>query len=95
MSIDTGTDPYADDDRERADEDLLIERPDLGPGCHTVVAAGDPIPPALASLPRHARHPAPPPPDPDDKPKRRSAGRTRPAPEQAPEQAPDEVARAW
>jgi hypothetical protein len=40
---------------ETAGEDLLIERPDLGPGAHTLVAAGDPIPAGLAGLPRRKR----------------------------------------
>jgi hypothetical protein len=44
---------------ELAAEDLLIERPDLGPGCSTLIAKGDPIPPALAGLPRRPRQPAP------------------------------------
>jgi hypothetical protein len=35
-----------------ADEDLLIERKDLGPDSATFVAAGSPIPPDLAGLPR-------------------------------------------
>jgi hypothetical protein len=43
------------DETETAAEDLLIERPDLGPGCATLVSAGDPIPPALAHLPRRSR----------------------------------------
>lgn len=34
-----------------AEVDLLIERADLGPGCHTVVVAGQRIPPHLARLP--------------------------------------------
>ena len=45
---------------ELAAEDLLIERSDLGPGAATLVAKGDPIPPALAGLPRSARQPGPP-----------------------------------
>jgi hypothetical protein len=40
---------------ERAAEDLLIERADLGPGSYTTVAKGDPIPPELAHLPRRPR----------------------------------------
>jgi len=35
-----------------ADEDLLVERKDLGPDSATFIAKGDPIPPELASLPR-------------------------------------------
>lgn len=35
----------------RANEDMLIDRPDLGPGAHTLITAGQPIPPALAGLP--------------------------------------------
>jgi hypothetical protein len=37
---------------ELADEDLLIERKDLGPESSTFVAKGSPIPPDLAGLPR-------------------------------------------
>jgi hypothetical protein len=37
---------------ELADEDLRIERKDLGPDSATFVAKGDPIPPDLAGLPR-------------------------------------------
>jgi hypothetical protein len=37
---------------EVADQDLLIERKDLGPESSTFVAAGSPIPPDLAGLPR-------------------------------------------
>jgi hypothetical protein len=37
---------------ELADEDLVIERADLGPESGTFIAKGDPIPPELASLPR-------------------------------------------
>jgi hypothetical protein len=51
----------ADPRAELATEDLLIERPDLGPGAATLVAKGDPIPPALAGLPRRPRRPGPPP----------------------------------
>ena len=40
---------------EVAGEDLLIEREDLGPGAHTLIAKGDPIPPELAALPRRPR----------------------------------------
>jgi hypothetical protein len=40
---------------ERAAEDLLIEREDLGPGMYTAVAKDDPIPPELARLPRRPR----------------------------------------
>jgi hypothetical protein len=40
---------------ERAEQDLLIERADLGPGAATLVAAGDVIPPELAALPRRPR----------------------------------------
>jgi hypothetical protein len=39
-------------DPEVAEVDLQIERADLGPGCHTFVAAGSPIPRALIGLPR-------------------------------------------
>ena len=37
---------------ELADQDLLVERKDLGPESSTFVAKGDPIPPDLAGLPR-------------------------------------------
>ena len=37
---------------EVADEDLHIERADLGPEAATFIAKGDHIPPGLASLPR-------------------------------------------
>jgi hypothetical protein len=52
---------------ETAKADLLIDRPDLGPGAATLVAAGDEIPPELADRPRRDRgailtEPAPPPP---------------------------------
>jgi hypothetical protein len=41
---------------ELADEDLLIERKDLGPESGTFIAFGDPIPP---ELPRRPARPAP------------------------------------
>ncbi|MGH3993741.1 MAG: hypothetical protein ACRDSN_14925 [Pseudonocardiaceae bacterium] len=41
----------APDAPQLAEVDLLIERPDLGPGCSTLIVAGDPIPPNLARLP--------------------------------------------
>lgn len=44
---------------EVAPEDLLIDRPDLGPGATTLVVKGEPIPPALAQLPRRPREPKP------------------------------------
>jgi hypothetical protein len=44
---------------EIAEEDLLIEREDLGPGATTLVAKGDPIPPELAALPRRPREEKP------------------------------------
>jgi hypothetical protein len=44
---------------EVAKEDLLISRPDLGPGAATLIVKGDPIPPALAELPRRPREPKP------------------------------------
>ena len=37
---------------ELADQDLHIQRKDLGPDSSTFIAAGDPIPPDLAGLPR-------------------------------------------
>jgi hypothetical protein len=37
---------------ERATEDVLIERPDLGRGAHTLVRKGDPIPVNLTDRPR-------------------------------------------
>jgi hypothetical protein len=39
---------------ETADEDLVIERADLGSDSGTFIAKGDPIPPELAALPRRA-----------------------------------------
>ncbi len=44
---------------ELADEDLHIERKDLGPESTTFVAKGDPIPAELRELPRRAARPAP------------------------------------
>jgi hypothetical protein len=44
---------------EHADEDTLVKREDLGPDAHTFVAAGDPIPPGLAELPRRPARGAP------------------------------------
>jgi hypothetical protein len=44
---------------ELADDDLLIERKDLGDGSATFVAKGDPIPVELRELPRRAARPAP------------------------------------
>jgi hypothetical protein len=44
---------------EVADEDLLIERTDLGPDSGTFIAKGDPIPAELRELPRRAARPAP------------------------------------
>jgi hypothetical protein len=43
------------DEPERAEVDLLIARPDLGPAAHTLVAAGEAIPRGLTGL---ARRPA-------------------------------------
>ena len=40
---------------ERAGEDLLIKREDLGPDAYTAVAKGDIIPAELAELPRRPR----------------------------------------
>jgi hypothetical protein len=37
---------------ELAEHDLYVERKDLGPDSSTFIAAGDPIPPDLAGLPR-------------------------------------------
>jgi hypothetical protein len=45
---------------EVADDDLLLERKDLGPDTATFVAKGDPIPAGLAELPRRPARPAPP-----------------------------------
>jgi hypothetical protein len=42
-----------------ADDDLHIERKDLGPESATFIAAGDPIPAELRGLPRRAARPAP------------------------------------
>jgi hypothetical protein len=47
-------DPAAAD---TADDDLHIERPDLGPDSVTFVAKGDHIPPGLAALPRRPARP--------------------------------------
>jgi hypothetical protein len=44
---------------ELAEEDLHIQREDLGPDSVTFVAAGDPIPAELRDLPRRAARPAP------------------------------------
>jgi hypothetical protein len=44
-----------------AKRDTLIERPDLGPECYTLVVKGDEIPVALADLPAHPRDPEKPP----------------------------------
>lgn len=40
---------------EVAKVDLLISRADLGPGAHTLIVAGQPIPAELAGLPRAPR----------------------------------------
>lgn len=40
---------------EHAAEDLLIERPDLGPSSFTLIVKGEVIPPELAKLPRRPR----------------------------------------
>lgn len=42
---------------ERADQDLVIERTDLGPGIRTRILQGHPIPPPIAHLPRHPHPP--------------------------------------
>ena len=44
---------------EVADDDLVVERKDLGPDSGTIIAKGDPIPPELASLPRRPARAAP------------------------------------
>ncbi len=44
---------------EVAEVDVLIERPDLGPGAHTLIVAGQPIPAELARLPRIPREQGP------------------------------------
>jgi hypothetical protein len=44
---------------ELADDDLLIERKDLGDESTTFIAKGDPIPPGLAGLPRRPARGAP------------------------------------
>jgi hypothetical protein len=44
---------------EVAEEDLVIERADLGEGSGTFIASGDPIPPELRELPRRAARAAP------------------------------------
>ena len=45
----------------KAKEDILIERPDLGPEAYTFVAKDDEIPAVLADLPRHPRNDEKPP----------------------------------
>lgn len=47
-------DPVTEPQIEHADHDVLIARPDLGPGAATLVKAGDPIPRTLAD---HERTP--------------------------------------
>jgi len=42
---------------EVADDDLHVERKDLGPDSATFIAKGDHIPPGLASLPRRPARP--------------------------------------
>ena len=42
-----------------ADDDLLIERKDLGPESRTFIAKGDPIPTALVDASRQPARPAP------------------------------------
>jgi hypothetical protein len=44
---------------EVADQDLLVERKDLGPDSSTFIAKGEPIPPELRDLPRRAAREAP------------------------------------
>ena len=44
---------------ELADQDLLIERKDLGPDSSTFIAKGAPIPVELRALPRRAARPEP------------------------------------
>jgi hypothetical protein len=44
---------------EVADDDLVVERKDLGPDSGTFIAKGDPIPPELRALPRRAAREAP------------------------------------
>jgi hypothetical protein len=51
--------PRRPDKPELADEDLVIERKDLGPDSATFIAKGDPIPPELRELPRRAAREAP------------------------------------
>ena len=46
--------------REVAEEDVHVERRDLGPESTTFIAKGDPIPLALRELPRRAAREAPP-----------------------------------
>jgi hypothetical protein len=41
-----------------ADDDLLIERKDLGPESATFIAKGDPVPAGLRDLPRAPARPA-------------------------------------
>jgi hypothetical protein len=44
---------------EVADDDLVVERKDLGAESGTFIAKGDPIPPELRDLPRRAARGAP------------------------------------
>jgi hypothetical protein len=44
---------------ERADDDVHVERKDLGDDTTTFIAKGDPIPAGLAALPRRPARPAP------------------------------------
>jgi hypothetical protein len=44
--------PAAEPEGVVVEVDTLIERPDLGPTAATFVAAGDPVPTALADFPR-------------------------------------------
>lgn len=52
-------DPVPDDDGpEVADDDVLVERKDLGPDAHTRINSGDVIPATVADLPRHPDRPS-------------------------------------
>lgn len=62
--------PAVKPEPQRADQDVLIDRPELGPGACTLVVAGDGIPAYLADRPRRPARPGPPDPPKPDPPKR-------------------------
>lgn len=61
--------PVTVPDPERAEQDLLIDRPDLAPGAATLIIASHVIPAHLADRPRRPARPEATPPD-----KRRRGG---------------------